>query len=302
MNKFLKFFNQESIVAVGREKRPFIATEDFRCPFCPQNKESLECVISETYDKGRLAARIVANKYPIASRYNQSGAIGIHDVIIDTEEHGLRARAFTYEHWQALLCAIQKRWLELMKKPELSFIQVFKNDGIEAGASISHSHWQLLALAEVPHKMKKQYLQAEAGGKCYLCEMASHNEGFLILENTYWRMWVPPMPEFMGEVWLIPQNHYSHYGMLNEEELSELGKLIKMILVAYEKIRPGVSYNICFMSGDLKGKWHFHFYVRIIMRIGRIAGFEIATGCHVLSLAPEEYARELYLNIKGMYE
>lgn len=302
MDKFLKFFNQESIVAAGRDQRPFIATNDIGCPFCPQNNEALEEVISETYDNGKLMAKIVANKYPIASRKADQCAYGIHDVIIDTDQHGRRPKDFSVRHWQLFLSTVQKRWLDLMLDPKLHFIQVFKNDGSQAGASISHSHWQLLALEEIPHKMTQQYAQYKKQQSCFLCEAVNYGEGFLILENTYWRMWVPPVPEFMGEVWLIPKRHLSHFGKLNEEELLQLGKLIKSVLTAYDKIKPGVSYNICFISGDIKEKWDFHFYIRIMMRIGHIAGFEIATGSHILTLSPEEYAKALYLNIKGMYE
>lgn len=298
MNDFFKHFEQESIVAIGREKRPFVSADDVQCPFCPQNKESLEKIISEDYENGTLYARIVANKYPISSNEQ---ANGIHDVIIDTEDHLERPKDFSIVHWEKLLIALWNRWLEIMAMQQMAFIQIFKNEGKAAGASISHSHWQLLALTSVPIKMLEQY-KRYADDVCYLCQESNLDEGFHVFETIYWKVWVPPHPEFNGEVWLIPKRHIAHYGKLHIQEIKDLGKLMKMVLNAYEKMMPNAAYNICFMSGDLNEKWQYHFHIKIVMRIGNIAGFEIATGCHILTKAPRAYADELYINIKGMYK
>ena len=299
MKKFQDFFNQTSIMAPKRDARPFINEEDPECPFCLANKECLEGILVESWQGGELLACIVPNRYPITS---EEGVKGKHDVIIDTQYHTLHPKDFTVSHWEMLLKIIQKRWDALMEDPKLQLIQVFKNYGRNAGASISHSHWQIIALEEMPYSMRAKYIAFNQDGQCYLCNHLHQQEGFLIWEDTFFEVWVPPVPQFPYEVWIIPKKHYQHYGELSVEENKRLGKLIKCLLEVYHQIKPHYDFNLCMMSGDVKGQYPYHFYVRLVMRIGHIAGFEIATGCHILSVEPRTYAKEMKKILKGMYK
>lgn len=297
MSEFEKKFNQEVMIAKSREKRPFISKENATCPFCFSQQESLAPSLLEKWEEGELWAKVIANKYPITGKQQEQG---IHDVVIDTIKHLERPYTFTTSHWEGLLTIIQERWHQLMKIDTIAFIQVFKNDGVEAGASISHSHWQIVALKKIPRRIEHHYKQYKVNTSlCYLCHLKQYQEGVTIKEDKYWTIWVPPAPEFPFEVWLIPKKHCQHYGELSLNEIASLGKHMKKILEGYEHIQQGIAYNICFMSGDIKKKWDYHFYIKIVMRIGRIAGFEIATGCHILTQDPKEYAQVLKKNIGG---
>lgn len=296
MDRFQEYFNKDAIVATLRKRRPMISKEDTSCPFCLHNKESLPEILEEKWQGQKLWVRVVTNKYPITGDKQEKG---FHEVIIDTGDHQQRPMTFSNAHWQVLLLTLQERWRYLMKQQAIQFIQIFKNDGEAAGASISHSHWQLIALKAVPLTMQEQYITYnESVGDCYLCTL--EGEGFLIQEAMYWRIWTPPVPEFDREVWLVPKKHYQHYGQLQEEEIEELGKLMKQLLIAYDQMVPQSAYNICFMSGDLEEKWCYHFHIRLVMRSGHIAGFEIATGCHVLTQSPQEYTDEIKKILKGI--
>lgn len=299
MNIFQNFFNQTSIVAPKRDARPFINEKDSTCPFCLANKECLENILDESWQDGELLVRIVQNRYPITSKEKTKGQ---HDVVIDTQYHTLHPKDFTFSHWEVIMMSIQKRWHVLMQNPQIQFIQVFKNYGVLAGASISHSHWQILALEEIPYSMQVKYTTYHKEGECYLCSDLHHKEGFIVWEDTFFEIWVPPVPRFPYEVWIIPKKHYEHYGALSLEEVKQLGKLIKYLLEIYHQMNPHYDFNICMMSGDTKGKYAYHFYVQLVMRTGHIAGFEIATGCHVLSVEPKTYAKEMKKILKGMYK
>lgn len=299
MGVFEELFRQSSIVAPKRDKRPFINESELKtCPFCLANKQYLERIIDESWQNDELMLRIVSNRYPITSI---GGARGVHDVVIDTGRHCEHPKDFTVFHWQILLEGIQKRWKTLMADKNIQMIQVFKNFGEEAGASISHSHWQIMALEAIPGTMMRQY---ESYGKktCYLCQKAHREEGHIIWETDLFEVWVPPVMRFPYEVWFIPKAHHQHYGELSLDEIKELGKLLKGLLKVYHQIHPAYDFNICMMSGMLKGEKPYHFYVQLMMRIGHIAGFEIATGCHILSMSPEAYASQMKKELKGMYK
>lgn len=304
MKEFQKHFNREAIIATKRQWRPHITEKDVTCPFCIHNKDKLKEVILEAGEGDEPLIKIVANLYPIP---NSECVKGIHDVVIDTPDHLARPKDFTVAHWHLLLLTMHQRWHDLMRQESIQFIQIFKNDGQAAGASISHSHWQIVALEDIPLKMKRQYLFSGATNNhdCFLCHLKKQ-QGFLVGEEGQWQIWVPPVQEFDGEVWLVPKQHYTHYGQVPTEALENLGRAMKNILVAYNKMNTGVAYNICFMSGDLEKEYshcfYYHFHIRIMMRIGHIAGFEISTGCHVVRQSPQYYAEELKRLLEEMKE
>lgn len=299
MKRFQEVFNRTSIMAPRRDARPFIYEEDSSCPFCLANKECLESIIDESWQEGELVARFVPNRFPATSK---EGAKGLHDVIIDTEYHTKHPKDFTHVHWETLLLSIQKRWHQLMTRPEIEFIQVFKNYGTKAGASISHSHWQIIALEEIPYSMQQKYLVYNQRENCYLCRAQHRKDGFLVWEDADIEVWVPSIPLFPYEVWFVPKQHRQHYGELSAWEIKTLGKLIKYLLEVYHQLNSQADFNICMMSGDVKGKNPYHFYIQLVMRIGHIAGFEIATNCHILSIDPRTYAEEMKKILKGMYK
>lgn len=299
MESFEDLFNRTTIMAPRRDARPFINEEDRSCPFCLANKVCLESIIDESWQEGELFVRIVPNRFPVTSK---NGAKGQHDVIIDTQYHIKHPKDFSVVHWEVLLSSIQKRWRHLMEDTKIELIQVFKNYGVKAGASISHSHWQIIALEEVPRSMGQKYAAYHQEACCYLCDEVHHQDGFLVWEDAFIEVWVPPIPQFPYEVWFIPKQHRQHYGELSVEEIKTLGKLIKYLLEIYHQFNSQGDFNICMMSGDVKGKNPYHFYIQLVMRTGHIAGFEIATNCYILSVKPRTYAEEMKKILKGMYK
>ena len=45
-----------------------------------------------------------------------------------------------------IIDAYQSRYIDLMSKKSVNYIEIFHNHGIEAGASIEHPHSQLMAI------------------------------------------------------------------------------------------------------------------------------------------------------------
>ncbi len=291
MCEYRNYFFYDSMVAPLRRNRPMVGKQNTTCPFCKGRENELELIYDEIWEEDKLLVRILANKYPVIP--TQGTDEGKHDVIIDTDNHLEHPKDFSVKHWQVLLLTMQKRWRQLSKNEQIVFIQIFKNYGALAGASIYHSHWQLVAMTKVPSGMIGQYEKYQRQNTCFLCEKDYLNEGILIKETLFWRLIVPPSPEFNYEVWLVPKNHRQHFGELEKGEVVELGSLLKQVLMIYNHLLPDGAFNICMMSGDLRKQWQYHFHLRLMMRTGHIAGFEIATHCHILMENPEQYALKI---------
>lgn len=277
-----------SIISENRQKRPQQVKSEGTCPFCIQNKAAIEQVFMEKITSDGEHIRIVNNKYPICS--TEGPVCGKHDVVIETLHHHKKPHAFSKAHWRELLKLIQRRWQELAGDSHVNFIQVFKNEGERAGASIMHPHWQIVALEEVPLTMLRHYESVkniyETRG-CALCKSLK-DEVFGIIQTDTWQLVVPKSARVPYETWIIPYRHISTFGELKTLEVEELADLLRDTLRLYEQMLPAVSYNICVMSGRPTRDKSYHVYISILPRTGNFAGFELATGCYINILNPQQ--------------
>ena len=95
--------------------------------------------------------RVLENKYPALSSneqlgkkavgiYDKMNAVGRHEVIVETEEHKYCTSQLTYEEIEKIIWAYRDRYLEISEDKNIKHILIFKNYGVEAGASIEHTH------------------------------------------------------------------------------------------------------------------------------------------------------------------
>ena len=266
------------------------------CPFCIENKAMTPLPIYE--DKDDLI-RIVPNKYPFISE--DVNCYGVHDVVIDTNEHYEKLKDFSDEHIYRLLDVIRNRLKNLYNDSRIKYVQVFKNDGIDAGASQPHSHWQITAMTVVPHKLEvmlgrlKQY--HKDNNACYFCD--NINDDLIVDMNKDFICYLPRESKFPYGMNILSREHISSINAINSSQLMNLATMLRDSVKRLYKLIPDVDYNICLytLANDNEHCDYFHMYFEIIPRIGYMAGFEFSTGCHINSVLPEDGAKELR-NIK----
>ncbi|MEF9959675.1 MAG: DUF4931 domain-containing protein [Niameybacter sp.] len=271
-----------SILSENRQTRPNHFLKASLCPFCLEHADQIETVQKEAMTKEGDHIRIVKNKYPAC---DEKGMVyGIHDVIIETDDHQKKPWQYGIGHWETLLWVMQERWLDLAAHPRIHFIQIFKNEGERAGASISHAHSQIIALEEVPCTIETHYKKVEDYGhkleKCRLCEEVASGIWRIFTEEG-WEIAVPEGMALPDETWIMPQKHINHIGELTKQDRLALAKLIHTVLNVYHKWLGDISYNLCIMGGRPKSDTHYHFFVKLLPRTGNFAGFELATGCTI---------------------
>jgi galactose-1-phosphate uridylyltransferase len=98
---------------------------------------------------------------------------------------------------------------------------VFKNHGASAGASMAHSHSQMLGTPFVPPSVttRLSYMKEvfERMGHCSLCEMKSKDT--LISETPNFSAIVPFAASYPFEIWIIPQQHISHFHEIDQNKV-----------------------------------------------------------------------------------
>lgn len=285
--------------ATDRAKRPHSykktevkVTPKQYCPFCPENEAYTPGLVYASEDK---TIRIVGNKYPFLPKNGQF--FGIHDVLIDTPDHEQALIDFSDEHMNTLIKTIKERYVQLEQDDRSRYVQVFKNQGIDAGASQSHSHWQITSLCVIPAKMehllgvlKKFHSDT---GHCYFCKLNFADR--IVEENEDFISYIPADGKFPYGMDILPKRHISSIKEFNEREIRNFGIILRNSLIRLNNVREGICYNVCLYSApkNAKSEEYFHFYTQIIPRLGYMAGFEFSTGCYINSTLPEIAAKEL---------
>ena len=88
--------------------------------------------------------------------YDKMSGIGAHEVIIETPNHEESLSTLTPKQFEEVLWAYRDRMLDLRRDIRLRYAMIFKNHGEAAGATLEHSHSQLIALPIVPHLVMEE--------------------------------------------------------------------------------------------------------------------------------------------------
>ncbi|HVY68221.1 MAG TPA: galactose-1-phosphate uridylyltransferase, partial [Patescibacteria group bacterium] len=158
------------LIAPARGKRPDqyktysvmhgVPESDAACVFCPGN-EHLNTEVAR-YDRiGRRVGpsfadweiRVIPNKFASLERaasyrhkefYISHSGDGDHEVIV-TRKHNEPVALQSIATVEQSLRTFIERINELAKDPKLAYVQIFHNHGRDAGASLVHPHYQLMA-------------------------------------------------------------------------------------------------------------------------------------------------------------
>ncbi|MCD8239040.1 MAG: DUF4931 domain-containing protein [Clostridiales bacterium] len=274
--------NRPNSTGIPQRKAESSKDSGENCPFCPHNAHMTPPVI---YDNG--VVKIVPNLYPFIS---QKEGLGFHDVVIDTPNHNETISDYTREHMENLLSVLKMRQIQLEEKPGIEYVQVFKNNGRNAGASQSHSHWQIGAQNIISPKISYMYERLkeykDLKGKSYF---DSEDAFISVWENTLFKIAIPTDSLFSFETHIITKEDIPSLTEFSESQLSLLAEVLLKQLSIYKKYDSTLDFNICFYSTPKKYKQSsaMRFSSQFIPRKGNIAGFEFSTGCYINSVTPE---------------
>jgi UDPglucose--hexose-1-phosphate uridylyltransferase len=315
------FLEEYCIIAAGRGKRPsdFSSSPEFQnaasCVFCAGKEDKTPRAMA-VYKNGRILQdsisklirewqiRCIPNLYPALSPGGadtpyQSG-YGFHEVIIETPQHEKKLTDFTDEEIVLLMKAYRDRVMYYWKQPQIQFVSLFKNWGKQAGASLEHTHSQLIALPLIPPSIKKELDVIHEKSKCPYCEIVkieSSNERS-VYENKHFIAFTPYCSKVPFEIWILPREHVSHFGGMSERMLYSLGAAIIYVLSRIEALLAFPAYNYMFFQ--LLQDDAYHFNLRIQPVTSKMAGFEKNTEIFINTMPPEKAAYYLNNEISGL--
>jgi UDPglucose--hexose-1-phosphate uridylyltransferase len=312
------------IIATERAKRPEQFVQQPRelvadrpsyaanCPFCPGNEE-LDLERLRLPEQGDWVTRVVGNRFPalqehgtLQPQFSRLGhalsGIGHHDVVVESRLHNTCPALETLTEIELTLHANRQRGHAIYTDPRIAQIIYFKNHGVGAGASLLHPHTQILALPVIPHNMEERITTArhhyEAHGECVICRLRreEEREGVrMLMQTDHFSAFVPYAALSPFHIWIIPQRHTANFVDSTDEELHDLARVLRDSLrrIHYGLGDPDYNYIIRTAPKRDRGSPFLHWYVSIIPRITRQAGFELGSGMYINTALPEESAEFL---------
>lgn len=336
------------IISPERGARPFDAFkngayEDKKvdsCPFCPGNEDKTplpeifailnngqlrHSVSDRSLIKPDWSIRVIPNKYPALQPeaklkrkgmgvFDKISGVGAHEICIESQDHGAEIPLLPVNQIITVLGVLKLRMKDLEKDPRFGYLSLFKNRGLDAGASLEHPHWQLNALPITPSEVSRELRSSEdhfsEKERCLICDILSQeiesnerivevNEAFVVLS--------PFASRFAGELFIAPVPDDSHNHSFPDSDdfaISMLASILQRTLLRLLRKYNDPSYNIVLHTAPifrptsrdarfLNIKEDYHWHVHIFPRIAKIAGFELGNDCFVNTVPPEEIARLL---------
>jgi len=316
------------IIATERAKRPedlathhvvkTVPAQVESCPFCPGNEgKTPPEVMRVPAADGPWQVRVVPNKFAaldkdaqptrIIQRSRRSiGGFGVHDVIIETPNHSHVTALLPDAHVANVLRAYKSRYDALSHDPRIAHVTIFKNHGKDAGTSLEHPHSQLIATPVISSQVRGRFQEAlrhhDEYGECMFCQMIEEElqeqkrivmttEHFVAME-----LFASPTP-FCTHIY--PRRHMASFGDISAVETVDLARVLRTVLAKlYHGLEdPDFNYNVRSAPAELVGVKYFHWYVSIIPRLTRVAGFELGSGMFINTVLPEA-AAEFLRNVK----
>lgn len=303
--------------------------EDLKdCPFEYGNESLTGNEIYAMRDKGNATSllnwqtRVVPNLYNALSIeetkenhrigfFERQNGLGAHEVIIETPHHHRKMNQYGVEEFENYIKTINQRIDDLERDKRLEYIQVFKNCGKYAGASMSHPHSQIIATPFIPKDIKERFRIQKSyfdiHGRSLIGDLVEEeirlNER-IVYENGTFVAFAPFASCFPFEVLIAPKVSIRKMTELSTHQLNDLARAMELVFKRLYRELGDFPFNILFFNMPTPSvqkesdffyrmNEYFRFTISITPRIYQLAGFEISTGMHINPVAPELVAIRL---------
>jgi UDPglucose--hexose-1-phosphate uridylyltransferase len=313
------------IIATERARRPVEYTPDRAlprggvCPFCHGQEDKTPRAVLTYQTSGHVAGpldakdwtlRVVPNKYPALmieggldragdGLYDMMNGVGAHEVVIETPHHDQDLADLPVADVENVLWALRDRIVDLKRDKRFRYVMAFKNHGMAAGATLEHSHSQLVALPIVPRVVAEELAGArqhfELKERCIFCDILRQERldgRRVVYENPGCMVLAPWAPRFPFETWVLPKTHGARFEDADGDTLRFLADALRTALRKINVALDNPPFNFMLHSAPFQDRdvdsYHWHF--EIMPTLTRAAGFEWGSGFSINPTPPEDAA------------
>ena len=267
---------------------------DVGCPFCEGNEAETP---PETHavrpggggpDTPGWLVRAIPNKFPAVAPDE-----GVHEVIVNTPRHVVRFGDLTDDEAELAGGVWADRIAAVEADPRGLWPFLFLNQGAAAGASLQHTHAQLVGLPLEPPRLLARERAFEETSRCPVCAdiEGAAATGRVVDEGEGLIAWSPEVPPLTGTLRIGPASHEADWTA--PPGPGAAARFLRRQAAAVGERLDAGAINLWLHRSRPGGGGRYHWHVNLIPRLGTLAGLELGTGVVAVALSPDELAGRL---------
>jgi len=264
-------------------------------------------------DQPGWRVRVVPNKYPAVRPsaagtasadplYESLPGVGQHEVLIECPHFETCLSRLSVAQVREVIWTYRERLRHHRQQPQCAHVLIFKNKGRAAGATLPHTHSQLIGTPWVTSLVQQELTSSvahwRAHGRQLWSDMLDQElfTGQRIVQLTErFVVLCPYASRLPFETRIVPRDHLACFSDVDDSTLHEAADLLRMCLISMTRLHATLPYNLILHTVPFRTaepsafRWH----LEILPRIGQTAGFEWGGGCYINTVAPETAAARL---------
>jgi UDPglucose--hexose-1-phosphate uridylyltransferase len=309
------------IIATERAKRPHelakksdgskpLASYVATCPFCPGNEHLTPPEVLRIPSDGTWQVRAVPNRFAALAQSGELtrtfdglkctvNGIGYHHVIVETPDHSKTTALLTEPEIEMILDSYKRLYFDITKDPRVEHVTMFKNHGLAAGTSLEHPHSQMIATPIIPPDIRNRMEEAlrfyDVHGQCIFCKILKDElaeETRVVHQTEHFAALIPFAALTPFSLWVFPRRHMASFPATDEDELADLAQMLRLLLGKLYHGLNNPDFNYIVRTAPCESRYlrYYHWYLTVVPRLTRTAGFELGSGMYINPTIPEENA------------
>jgi UDPglucose--hexose-1-phosphate uridylyltransferase len=292
------------------------------CPFDPAVLDKQKAILAWPAD-GQWQVKVVPHPDPLYriegelgrvadGMYDKMGAIGAHEVVVETPLHDKKLSQLSDEEVDRVLWVWGSRIADLKKDARFKYVAVFKNQGTLAGDEWSHAHSQITATTFVPRRIKYELASSSEWfrdrERCIFCDVVRQDEKqgkrIVDVQGDYYAL-CPYSSRVPYEVWLLHRRHNHLFEQPRPgANRRQLAALLIRVLRRLEQVAPAfhlvvhTAPNTLNKKGEMAGYWKtlpddFHWHIEILPILEKRSKSYSIKEVYFNAVMPEHAAEQL---------
>lgn len=265
------------------------------CPFCVGNEAATPPEVAAVRaaagapDTPGWHVRAFPNKFPALPAEE-----GVHEIVVNAPRHVTRLVGLSAGELAGALSMWRERIAAVAADRRGLWPFVFLNEGAAAGASLAHSHAQVMGLPLAPPRLRARERALAEPGTCPICadlDVVGHDGGRLVAEADGLVAWSPEVPPLSGTLRLAPARHEPAWDA--RTDLPAVARFLREVLGRLDAALGVVALNLWLHQRRPSGPERHHWHLELVPRLGTLAGLELGAGVVTVNLLPEDLAGRL---------
>ncbi len=197
---------------------------------------------------------------------------GINRVVCFSPKHNITLAEMEVSEIEKVVEVWKSEYINLGKKENINYIQIFENKGAIMGCSNPHPHGQIWAQKSLPTQVEKtqknlkQYFEKHKSSLLYdYLKQELEKKERIVSENNHFVVLVPFWATWPFETLVVSKRHFTNISEMEIEESLDFARIIKEITVKYDNLfNSSFPYSAGIHQAPTDNlphpEWHFHMH------------------------------------------